>query len=404
MLAVAAWASGSRTALLAALVGLVVVIAHAWRSFPARQRRAGIAGAIVVCAAVAWFVPSTAVSRSRFMVPSLSRSDLQFVAYQLWDRDMYGRVAMKMVAEHPLVGVGVGGFHFQFGDLLYRMYGSARPSDNAQNWYRQQLAELGVLGSVGWIAWLALFTWMLKRRPDAEGSRVIAGGVKGAILGLAAASLLGIPTQDTAASITFIVFACWCMRLKGFSQTGTNNGLSRLSGREWAVIVVVLACFLGGTLYAAKTELRAPLRALRVGFPYRYGLFPDRTDPMIRWTGAKAVEVFSAEKRWLKLVIADVAPDAEQNPVHVRVSINRELILDVNRRGSFPITRWIRMPPVYGTPMMMQIDVNRTWRPSEFGDPTDHQERGVAIREWSFLDDDPPKGSITFENPPPAID
>jgi hypothetical protein len=386
------------------LIGLVVVIAHAWRSFSVWRSLAGVAGAIVVCAAVAWFVPSTTVTRARFLVPSLSRSDLQFAAYQLWARDMYGTVAMRMVAEHPLVGVGVGGFHFQFGDLLYRINRTGRPPDNAQNWYRQQLAEFGVLGSMGWIAWIVMFVWMLARRPDTEKRSVIAGAAKGAVLGLSAASLLGIPTQDTAASITFVVFACWCMRLKGFPQAGTNAGFTRVSNREWAAIVVVLACFLGGTVYAGKTELRPPLRALRIGFPYRYGFFADRNDPTIRWAGAKAVEVFSSDKRWLKLVIGDVAPDAEQNPVQVRVSINREVILHVNRRASFPITRWIKMPAVYGTPMMMEIEVDRTWRPSGIDAAAEPQERGVAIREWSFQDDDPPKGSITFETPPAAID
>jgi hypothetical protein len=244
---------------------------------------------------------------------------------------------------------------------------------------------------------------MLSRRPDVDQKSVIAAAVKGAILGLAAASLLGIPTQDTAASITFVVFACWCMRLKGFPQIGSVEGSGRMSGREWAAIVVVLACFLGGTVYAGKTELRPPLRALRIGFPYRYGFVADPHDPTIRWAGSKAVEVFSSEKRWLKLVIGDVAPDAEQNPVQVTVSINRELILRVNRRASFPITRWIRMPPVYGTPMLMQIDVDRTWRPSDT-DAAESQERGVAILEMSFWDEDPPKGSVTLENPPAPID
>jgi len=402
-LGIAVWASGSRTALLAALIGLFVVIARAWRSFTVRQSLRAVVGAMILCAAVAWFVPSTTMSRARFIVPSLSRSDLQFAAYQLWARDMYGTVAMRMVAEHPLVGVGIGGFHFQFGDLLYRINRTGRPPDNAQNWYRQQLAEFGVLGSLGWIAWTLMFVWMLARRPDADKRSAIAGAVKGAILGLAAASLLGIPTQDTAASITFVVFACWCMRLKGFPQVGATEGFSRISNREWAAILIVLACFLGGTVYAGKTELRPPLRAYRIGFPYRYGFFADRTDPTIRWAGAKAVEVFSSDKRWLKLVIGDVAPDAEQSPVHVTVSINREVILDVNRRSSFPITRWVKMPAVYGTPMMMEIDVDRTWRPSDVDAAAEPQERGVAIREWSFQDRNPPKGSITFENPPAAI-
>jgi len=79
------------------------------------------------------------------------------------------------------------------------------------------------------------------------------------------------------------------------------------------------------------------------------------------------------------------------------------VILDVNRRSSFPITRWVKMPAVYGTPMMMEIDVDRTWRPSDVDAAAEPQERGVAIREWSFQDQDPPKGSITFEHPPAAI-
>jgi len=102
-------------------------------------------------------------------------------------------------------------------------------------------------------------------------------------------------------------------------------------------------------------------------------------------------------------VIGDVAPDAESKPVQVKVMLNGEAILLVNRRSSFPITRWVRMPAQYGTPLMIEIAVSRTWRPSDFGDSTDHQERGVGVRQWSFRDEDPPKGSVTFEHPPAAI-
>src|SRR5207237_714537 len=97
-----------------------------------------------------------------------------------------------------------------------------------------------------------------------------------------------------------------------------------------------------GTTSTAQTELRPAIRALRIGFPYRYGFIPDKGDPTIQWTGAKAVDVFSAEKRWLKIVIGDVAPDAALKPVDVKVSINRTVILQVKRQSNFPITRWIR--------------------------------------------------------------
>jgi hypothetical protein len=399
MLGIALWASGSRIGLLAGMIGLFVVIGHAWRSLTARQLLGGLLAATIMGAAVALLVPSTTIARARSMVPSFSSRDLKDAALQLWSRDSYGTAAVQMIAEHPLVGVGVGGFLFQYGDLLYLWNGSVRPPDNAQNWFRQELAELGVLGSVGWMAWAAMFVWLIIRRHDPHRRGVMVGAAKGGIVGLAAASLLGIPTQDTAASITFVVIACWYMKLTGVDSYSSPANRSRPLRREWAAILLVLGCFLGGTVYEARTELRPPRRALRIAFPYSYGFLPDRNDPTIRWTGAKAVEVFPAEKRWFKLVIGDVAPDAAVKPVRVKVSINREVILEVDRRGNFPITRWVRMP-VGGTPLLMQIDVSRTWRPSEFRGGSDERARGVAVREWSFWDEDPPKGSVTFESPP----
>jgi hypothetical protein len=212
-----------------------------------------------------------------------------------------------------------------------------------------------------------------------------------------------MPTQDAAASISFVAVAYWCLKLTGVDAYATSVSRPQPSRSEWAAVLLVLGCFLGGTVYEARTELRPARRALRIAFPYSYGLRPDRIDPTVRWTGAKAVEVFPAEKRWLKLVIGDVAPDAASKPVHVNVSINREVILQVDRRSNFPITRWIRMP-ASGTPMLMQIDVSRTWRPSDAGVPGDERERGVAVGELSFWDEDPPKGSLTFESPPAPMD
>jgi hypothetical protein len=207
-----------------------------------------------------------------------------------------------------------------------------------------------------------------------------------------------MPAQDAAASISFVVMACWCIKLKGGWAFTGPGGAGRPTRLAWTAILVVLASFIGGTVYAARTQLRPPVRALRNDFPYRYGLIQDRTDPTLRWTAGRAVEVFPADKRWFKLEIGAVAPDAAKKPVQVEVSINHTQILRVSRTSNFPITRWIRMPS-YGTPLMLQIDVDRTWRPSDFGDPADEEKRGVAIRQWFFTDDDPPKGSVTIESP-----
>jgi hypothetical protein len=398
MMATGVWASGSRTALLASLIGVAVVIAHARRLFTRRQIGAGIVTAVVLFAAIGFVVPSTTWTRIKSIIPTFSSEAVHDTIYQLWSRDWYGTVAVKMIAEHPFVGVGVGGFNYQFSEVLYRINGTARPPDNAQNWYRQQLAEIGIVGSLGWISWMCLFGWLMARRSEPQERPVVGGAAMGAILGLSAASLLGMPTQDAAASITFVVMACWYLKLRSTAAVEVSMR-SRPAKLEWAAILGLVGCFLGGTVYAARADLRPPLRALRVGSTYSYGFIADENDPAVRWTRGKAVDVFRAEKRWLKMSIGDVAPDAASKPVNVEVWMNRNLILRVDRRGNFPITRWIRMPP-YRTLLMFEVHADRTWRPADFGGSADRDERGVAIREWSFSDDDPPKGSVTVESPP----
>jgi O-antigen ligase len=396
---IAVWGSGSRTALLAALAGVCFLIAYIWRSLNARHVVIGIATLAILVAAFALIAPSSTPGpwqRLLDLVPSRSKETLQSTAYQLWSRDMYGDAAMRMIAEHPFVGVGVGGFQYQYSDALKLMFDSKRPPDNAQNWYRQQLAELGLFGSVGWIVWMGMFLWVLVRRHGPPERRVMVGAVKGALIGLAVASLLGVPTQDAAASVTFIVLAGWCLKLTDVENTTDQTVRARLSKVEWAAILSILMCFLGGTAYAGWTELRPPLRALRVDVPYRYGFTPDENDPEFRWTGAKAVEVLAREKRWLRLVIGAVAPDAGKNPVQVKVWIDRRLILRVNRHGNFPIVRWIRMPDDKQH-VMIEIAASRTWRPSDFGLHGAERIRGVAVGSWVFSDEDPPRGSVTFE-------
>jgi hypothetical protein len=419
VLGIGVWASGSRTALFAAITGVVVLVACVFRTLNVRQTLIGAAGLAVLVLMIVFLVPGSTGPWKRIQAfaqlmeargyPMSTRAGMAYSAGQLWAREGYGTAAHWMIAEHPFVGVGVGGFYYQYADALYLLNRSINgsvippdnaqnviPPDNAQNWFRHQLAEFGLLGSAGWMAWTGMVLWMLVRRHGPDDRRAMVGAAKGAVIGLGVASLVGMPTQDTAASISFVVFAGWCLKLTGVERPPVNQNRARWN-LEWAAILVILFTFLGGTAYAAWTDLRPPHRALRADFPYQYGFSaPDKDEPQFRWTGAKAVDVFHSDKRWLVLVIGAVAPDAAEHPVRVRVWFNDQLILRVDRRSNFPITKYIKMP-AYGTPIMIQIQTSRTWRPVDFGLGDDRQERGVAVGNWVFRDEDPPKASLTVE-------
>ena len=64
----------------------------------------------------------------------------------IWERESYGTAAIQMVRDSPLVGIGVGTYHMLVPDYAQALVGASLPPDNAQNWVRHQLAELGVLG------------------------------------------------------------------------------------------------------------------------------------------------------------------------------------------------------------------------------------------------------------------
>ena len=124
---IAAWASGSRTAVGAAAIGLAVFVVCAMRLALADRLswRPVAAAAVVAAAAIAVGGVSLrtqgVVDRVRTALPSASRqSMLDFARYQLWDRNgPYGTASLQMIADSPVVGVGLGSFHTLFPDYSY---------------------------------------------------------------------------------------------------------------------------------------------------------------------------------------------------------------------------------------------------------------------------------------------
>ena len=396
-LGIALLATGSRTALLTGVVGTACLIGGSWRSLLANRSRALVAAgglAVVIVGAILLSPTSTtsALTRVSWLIPS-SKETFQYTLRELWDRAGYGAVAVRMIADHPLVGIGLGSFSLQVADVAQNLFNRSMVPDNAQNWYRHQFAETGLLGSLGWIVWTSLFVWMLARRRDSGHERPMVGAATGAAVGLGVTSLLGMPTQDAAVSITFVVFAFWCIRLRHAEHAPLPAGDSRLDTIQWTVLFIVLGSFLAGTAYVGWNDLRPPYRALRADWDYQYGFFDDKQLPQpFRWTERKAVDVFRVEKPWLELVIGAVAPDAKDRPVQVKVWRNHDLILRLNRRSDFSVTRYVRVPEGQDR-MMMQVEVSRTWRPAPTGG-ADQRERGVAVGKWTFVDSPPPHAIV----------
>jgi O-antigen ligase len=198
VLAAGAWMSGARTTLLLltiGAVGLALCFASSRRATPRATVAAAIGVGLVMVGlfVVAPRAPGSPVARLAGGWTTITTPSLREYAYELlWRRDGYGLAAVEAFKDHPWLGVGVGRFQGQSQYYYRRLTGEEFAGDNAQNLWRQTLAEQGVVGFAP-VLWITLLTLRaLVSRPRAPEDFV----ARAALVALGAALTVGYPVQD----------------------------------------------------------------------------------------------------------------------------------------------------------------------------------------------------------------
>jgi hypothetical protein len=376
--------SGSRSAMLIAVVALAGAawsVARGRHAVAIGSRAALVASATAVVVGLAWwlFTPGVATPVSRMVpgLPELTPAALGSFLVALWTRDVFGTVADRLIASFPLSGIGLGTFHIVVADFGHLFSGIRLPFDNAQNWYRHQLVELGVLGSLGWITWLFLFLRdQLVRSRAVEIDAVV---LKALVVGFGIASVVGVHAQEAPILITCWTIVFWLTLSVRADATPALHAGCGPSPRWWAVSLVAAAIHLVSVGYVAVESLRVPRRAAIADWRYAYGFHVAEQLPGIgelRWTQGKAVAVLRPrEASSITLRIAH--PDAGRRPIRVRIWRDQDLVIDELFRDERPVTRPFTGPSP-GTGVVMTIHVSRTWRPSDHGRP-DPRTLGVGV-------------------------
>ena len=389
-LAAGVWASGSRTAIAALLIGAVFLAVAIARERP-KWALAGAAGVAAIILLVVGLVrvsgahTSTVGPIPRFKAMLAGTSTDALVA-EMWNRNGYGAMATRMIRDWPVTGVGVGVFNTIVIDYSKRFF-HRLPPDNAQNWPRHQVAEFGLLGSLGWIVWIVVFGRLLMRRgdPDTRRSRRVLTGV---LAGLGFASLAGMPTQNDFVLVTFWALVFWFALVAGVVAPEPPRPVT---GRAWLAVAGVAAVFVAATAWAAVTGLRLPERAVRADWDFEYGLAPPEQLPdgsPFRWTEAHAVWVASYDQPFVRLTYWVHHPDVASRPVHVQIGDETRSFVDEWVRDTASHTVYIRIDgwAAPGMPgwhlgaerLMLETRVDRTWRPSDSGG-TDTRDLGLGI-------------------------
>lgn len=271
----------------------------------------------------------------------------------LWTRDGYGPTAMALIAEHPWVGGGVGTFVTLVGDYARVTVGVPLPADNAQNWWRHQVAELGLVGALPALACSALAAVVLARGVR---RREQAGAVA-PLAGLGLMSLVSPPTQHPIIQVvTALVVA--------HAACAVAAGQARLPRRGRGGLIIwplALACAAGIAVEGWRT-FRPSYRAVRFHTFYSYGVTDTVVTPFGegRWAAPRSLAVLGPGGTTLVTRVVAPHDDVAARPVRITVSDRQGVVCAVDARDHSPFE--CRLPVARDGWTLVRVDVDRLWQ------------------------------------------
>jgi hypothetical protein len=315
-----------------------------WR--PKLVRRLAVIFAVAFALA-ATFLPRdhsspNPLARAFARVPGADWAELQRFGNELLFRFGYTDAAMAIIAEHPISGIGVGAFHAVAPEYIFRETSRVPTADNAQNWWRHQLAELGIVGALPAIAFTVLL--LLRLRGGDGFNPPVASGLRGVIVGVAAASLLGVPTQHPATWLSFIVIVFWFMAIVEPPDPTVRRSMGAFGAAVLAIPALVVA---GGLSLSARDELRPAHRAMRAGLPYSWGLSPPEglaPEGEVRQVAAEALWVIRGNGDAVRMTFWALHPDVQDNPVSLRVSVDDDTVISHVFEAAEPFHTTVTLP------------------------------------------------------------
>lgn len=380
-----AWMSGSRTAMVCGAFGTLLLVYEFLRAgrrddVSARETPSLLAGVAVVVLILA--IGAGAIGPLQRMAegsgPDASLRDL-------WTRGGYGSVATRIIRDYPLTGVGVGSFNWMAPDYWRTMAQDKLPFDNAQNWWRHQVAELGVVASLPILIWSLLIAWLVLTRRSRPDARIETQTLRGLLAGIGVASLLGMPTQNPIVLLIFFYVVARFEMLTSLPAVAADLqvGLPRRH-LAWMAGVVIAVGYAGGHLVLAVGPLNPLERAARTNRDYMSGTYASERLPQgqFRWTKKHATFALGTTSRFLVIRYHIEHPDADTQPVRLRITTPCETLVDELRSNSGVSARAFELPEGQDR-VVFETDVSRTWQPSQFGQ-ADTRELGVAI-EADFI-------------------
>ncbi|MPY87715.1 MAG: hypothetical protein GEU99_07325 [Luteitalea sp.] len=366
--------TAGRMGLLAAIAGLALLVVGALRRELDRvdalavvrrytRQMAAAAAVVLVLLILTAVVVGTTLDVRHGEQTSYARTWLYtFNLRQPPDNIAKGRLAIwsivgRMIADHPISGVGPGQLFEQFPRYLTpddRF--SAGTSLTAHNTFLSMAAELGAAGLVAWV----LLLFAVYRSAFDPGTLVARASSTwpslGLATGLAAYGFTMITGDRTVLREDVAIFAA----MGGLAAVSATGAWVSRARRVVAMTLLVVLAIRAST--AVMASRRVEVMDVAVGV---YGFERDHRGVEFRWTSGAAMVPVRPDARRVTIRIRKLAPITQR----IRVQLDGRLVDDsVVSADGWRSLRYL-VPPRSDRwqPHYVRIDVTPTWQPDRHG-------------------------------------
>lgn len=404
--------SGSKSGLLCLAIALLIFALLSSRLLIARiksqslpLRKVALVFFTAVLAASVIFLTLSVFKRDIIQDVSQSRtfSRLRAMKQDSLQEILRGRVdtlwkmALPMMQEYPLTGIGIGGFIIEVANYAKQHEINMQVPESAENYFLQIGSELGIIGLllIFWIFWEII---KQMRRSyvsisfEDKNKYLIIGAIAGII-----AFFVNIQVHTYIGSYE-IKYTFWLLVaiLCSFGGTLPEKKKPIISSKNFKIMSTVGLLLFGGIhLWNSTHSLSLHSRTERFGLEQNFGLYQLEKTPdgkKFRWTRGYGGVSLIINKPEISIPLHASHPDIKQHPVTVKIYLvkdlfkQKKLLGEINLRDSGWQTFTCSIPEEVGRKVIILIKSSRTWNPLKtFGSP-DPRNLGAAIGTIQFKD------------------
>ena len=293
LIAAGLWMTGSRTAL-AATLGMAVASGVLVLARSSQRRRLVIAGlALVVSIAAAlwmWYPQRTYTASSW---------------WALQTRLELAKAALRMTSDHPVFGVGIGGFlplsPVYVADTLATL---SKVRENAHNYYLQVAAELGVPGL---LVFLAVLATAARAGIRTAGRNAVSWALLTGLAAFLVTCLAGHPLL-----VSFVAYPFWIALGLAAAPATAIPSLGRPA--RWAAVALLLAVVAITPVRVAYATKHANLEHIGVGLS-QWQASADQI--RFRWAGGRSAFYVPSSARRVSFPLRRGSDSPEQIEVRI---------------------------------------------------------------------------------------